>query len=92
MKALMMYDYAKGKWQVMNVAFDSLTVYSADTIKRMFTEQGKYLWPKVINVQIKSFEYSNGKYSATFEDDFEFPEVETLEQSIQRTKKILQGY
>jgi hypothetical protein len=91
MRATLLYDYARGTWIVLNVYSEQRTVTAVGNIKSIFTEEGRYLFPAVVQVAIKSYKYNDGRYSITFEDDVEFPEVETLEQSIQRCKIILQN-
>lgn len=88
MKAIMAYNYAKGKWEVWMM--DAIDVDLHTYISLKLNDEGKYLFPCVISTPVESFEYRNGRYSATFPEDGEdFPEVTTLEQSIERNRKTL---
>ena len=92
MIATMAYNYAKGRWQCFSVADADNIVMEPEQIKRRLTDLGNYLYPVIFKVKLKSFEYRDGHYSAEFFDDAEFPEVFTLEQSIERNKKVLRGW
>jgi len=89
MKALMAYDYAKGEWRVFTLNLCDSFGTTAESARKRLNEEGQYLFPCLVDAEIKSLNYANGRYSAELADDFELPEVTTLEQSIKANQVIL---
>jgi len=90
--ATMVYDYARGSWSCLAVRLVENALPTCDYITKILNDEGRYLFPKMIDAPIDGFDLDDGRYSVTFPDDFEFPEVVTLEQSIENNRKLLSSY
>lgn len=90
--AYMAYDYAHDKWIVMGLNMVEDALPPSSYIFNRLSNEGSYLFPIMVGAPVKSMNLEDGLYSIIIEDDFEFPEVVTLEQSIENNRKLLSSY
>lgn len=65
---------------------------SVPAIERLLTSEGRYLFPKWVAAKIASYSFDGVRYSAKISDDFDFPGVISLEESIKANKAKLSMY
>jgi hypothetical protein len=90
--AYMAYSYAKDKWVLLGLNLVGDALPRASQIGRGLTDRGNYLYPVMVDVPVKTLSYDGDHYSVVIEDEFLFPEVVTLEQSIENNIKLLSAY
>jgi len=86
MKAVIGYYYPTGEWTVIDLMAGPLSV-GAETYKRCQTKDLCYT--EIVEVPVKVATATSSELSVIVDDDFEFPDVLTLEQSIANNKKFL---
>lgn len=85
--AVIGYYYPTGDWQCIDIGLGPLAA-KAETYERFQTDRLKFT--KIIDVEIKKLNLVEGEFkSIELADGFEIPEVETLEQSIEKNRAIL---
>jgi hypothetical protein len=91
--AYMGYSYKEDRWVLFGINLAEEALPDVSYISRRLTDKGNYLFPVMAEASVKTLSFDGkGKYSLVVADDFEFPEVVTLEQSIENNRKFLATY
>ncbi len=86
------YSYRDDKWRLVSVTYWPEVCSDSYSIRRRLNDHGRYEFPASVDAPLKSFIGDQDVYSVTTEDGFKWPEVVTLEQSIENNRKLLRSY
>ena len=87
------YSYRADEWVLFGINLVEEALPDVSYISRRLTDKGSYLFPVMAEAPVKTLSFDEkGNYSLVVADDFEFPEVVTLEQSIENNRRILSNY
>jgi len=92
MIALMVFNRDRYKWEVWAVSQYGEFSYSAHSVSRRLNDEGREKYQHIIDVEIKAFDFKDGKYSVTISDGEKLPDTPTLESSIEECKIKLRAY
>lgn len=90
MKAILGYHYPTGKWCVIDLIAGVLST-TADVYERCQVDPLQYT--KFITASVRKIDIDDiGGFTVELEEGFKLPEVETLEDSIEKSIRVLSGY
>ncbi|MBL4891446.1 MAG: hypothetical protein JKX91_06425 [Rhizobiaceae bacterium] len=93
MQVVMAHNTDTDKWDLWHLFphGNSSTTYSTDDLKKMLTKQGRKIYDKIDTFDVKSFSCDMEIFSLKFVE-VEDEDTETLEQSIEGTRKRLREW
>lgn len=82
--ATMIYDYCHDKWVIIALHMGGNINVPAEYYSRRLTDEGRYRFPSIVDVECTKFEFGDGSYTA-------FVNTDGLEKPITLTESIKKG-